>query len=222
MRGGPSYTCRPAPPLRSRSAYDVLLPIDPATSYNKTAIHQVPSYSLGRDTIGEAKERSQGPAQYRIKSSIDFGNHPTLSKDGGRHGMRFGTEKLLVNDEAQPAPGDYDTSGYEKTGRYKKMPNYSIEGREAWRDPTAAPGPGVGEYKYEQAMRTGKLHPTKWTMQGKTEPIDPPRGSRRYIPPGPPDYNTIGAGAKNPHVNSQTTRPPNYGTSRDHRGLLDI
>merc|ERR1711948_29858 len=169
-------------------------------------------------SLDSNKELSQGPAQYRIPSTMDCTGHPTHSKDQGR---KFGTERLLVNDEAQPAPGDYDTMCYEKSGRYKKQPNYSIQGREAWRDPTAAPGPGVGEYKYEKVTRVGKITTQKWTLQGKTEPIEPPRGSRRYIPPGPPDYNTIGAGAKNPHVNSQTTRPPNYGTSRDHRGLLD-
>lgn len=216
MRGGPSYTCRPSPPLRSRSAYDVLLPIDPARSYNKTAIHQVASYSMASQSLGEAKERSQGPAQYRIPSTLDGFSHPTMARDGGR---RFGTEVLLVNDEAQPAPGDYDTSGYEKTGRYKKNPNFSIQGREAWKDPTAAPGPGVGEYKYEGVTRTGKTLPTKYSMQGKTEPIEPPRGNRRYIPPGPPDYKTLGAGARNDYVSKE--RAPQYTQSRDHRGLLD-
>lgn len=216
MRGGPAYTCRPAPPLRSRSAYDVLLPIDMMSSYKKTACSSTPSFSLGRESLDNAKEQSQGPAQYRIPSTMDCSSHPTIAKDGGR---KFGTERLLANDETQPAPGDYDTAGYEKTGRYKKQPNFTIPGREAWRDPTAAPGPGVGEYEYQKVMRTGKITPYKWSMQGKTEPIEPPRGNRRYCPPGPSDYRPPGGGARNEHVAKD--RPPQYTQSRDHRGLLD-
>merc|ERR1712070_674082 len=73
----------------------------------------------------------------------------------------------------------------------KKSRVVVIQGREAWRPRTEAPGPGVGEYKYEQANRNGKLTPLRFTIQGRNEP-SPDGKSKRLTSidpgPGPPHY----------------------------------
>jgi len=171
-RRGPAYTIRQSCKTRSRSATDVLLPVDVVRSFNSVQ-RSGPSWTVGRSDLPLEKERSHGPGHYTFKSTMDPNPHPLYSRDLGR---KFGTERLLVNDEAMPAPGDYSVAGFEKSGRYKKSPNYVIQGREAWREPTAAPGPGVGDYKFENVFRTGKTTPVRWSLQGKTEITDPPTG----------------------------------------------
>jgi len=172
-RRGPAYTCRPHCPMKSRSAPDVLLDTDVYKAFNKTQT-MGPCYSAGLASFPNVQERSQGPAQYTIPSSMDPGSHPTFSKDTGR---KFGTERLLANDEASPAPGDHDVSNFNAIGRFRRQPNYSITGREAWREPTKAPGPAMGEYQFDNITRTGKMSPIKWNMQGKNELSEPPFGA---------------------------------------------
>merc|ERR1719453_2014216 len=149
-------------------------------------------WSMGNSSFFSEKEKSPGPAEYSIPSIMDPSKHPVIVKDTG---PRFGSEVLEPRDPAGPAPGDYDANAVNHSSHIKKMPSYTIEGREAWAPRTTAGGPSVGEYpRMSEAMRTGKLSPIKWNMQGKTEPLDPPLGSRQYPSPAPNHYKCPGAG----------------------------
>jgi len=214
---GPSYSIRPTLPtmvdLQKRSTN-----FQTGDVYKSMAatLPIAPSWSCGMKDFKASEEKSPGPTEYRIKSTMDPNSHPTCSKHTG---PRFGTETLLASDgSGLPGPGEYDVMKFEKSSVISTKPKYTIQGREAWRAPTAAPGPGIGEYKYEQAMRYGKNTPIHWSMQGKTEPLAKPRGSRRYISPGPPHYNPPGAGAKNEKVNKNKEPVWKFGT--EHRGLV--
>merc|ERR1719238_2180060 len=109
-------------------------------------------------------------------------------------GARFGSEVLEPRDPTGPAPGDYDPSAAVHSSTIKSTPNFTIQGREAWKAPTVAPGPGIGSYDYSKATRIGKLTPIHWNMQGKTEPLERPLGQRQYEAPGPAHYNGPGTG----------------------------
>jgi len=157
---------------------------DPVGAFNSLLRH-APECTMAPKFFNPPKELSQGPAEYAIPSSMDPFPHPTIGKNNG---ARFGSEVLQPRDPTGPAPGDYDPDAIDKSSTLKKQPNFSIQGREAWRPPQAAPGPGVGEYKYETSTRVGKMTPLRYTMAGKTEPLARPLGARQYQLPGPPHY----------------------------------
>eukprot|EP00931_Biecheleriopsis_adriatica_P005838 TRINITY_DN107322_c0_g1_i1.p1 TRINITY_DN107322_c0_g1~~TRINITY_DN107322_c0_g1_i1.p1 ORF type:complete len:304 (+),score=55.66 TRINITY_DN107322_c0_g1_i1:37-912(+) len=213
LRGGPKYSMRPAlsKPLRKNS--DGMLDVDVNKAFD--ACHNTgPKFSMGKIIIGGQIAPSPGP-QYKIGSTMDPDSHPTIPKHTG---TKFGTETLQVLDEDAPAPGQYDQMTYKLSGQIKRLPSYTMQGREAWNDPTEAPGPAPGEYKYEKATRVGKLTPLTWSMQGKTEPISPARGERATVKPGPGHYPIADMTAKNGYSHLKY-KPPNWTFSQDSRGL---
>jgi len=172
-RGGPQYSIRGKCMTRSNSGPESLLDNDVVKSWNTTQ-PSVASYSVGRLPIVQPPERTPGPSHYVQRSILGSSSHPTLSKDLGR---QFGRERLLVNDEAMPAPGDYDVSGFEQAGRFKKSATPVIQGREAWADPPVAPGPAPGDYNFDEIFRNGKHTGSRLTIQGKSEMTQPPIGA---------------------------------------------
>lgn len=213
-RGGPSFTCRPKPPIKSPSTNDTMLTLDVFSAFNASK-RVGPSYSVGMLPMPGVCERSKGPAEYKIKSTMDPRSHPTIPKHTG---AKMGSETLLVKDEERPAPGQYDHEAFKRSGTIPQAPRWTTQGREAFVDRAEAPDPGPGEYPVEHGSRLGKHTPITWTMQGKTEPLAQPRGSRLYPNPGPPHYNPPGAGAKNDHC--ATHRPPKWRLGSEPRGLL--
>merc|ERR1719491_776204 len=170
-----------------------------------------PSHSMGMQSFQPPLEKSPGPMEYKMKSTMDPNSHPTAPKHTG---PRFGTEILLASDgTGLPGPGEYDVHNtFINSSAVKKRPNFTIQGREAWRPRTEAPGPGIGAYDYDQATRVGKITPIHWTAQGKTEPLAKPRGERRYISPGPAHYDCPGAGSRNEKVNKEKEPQFKFGT----------
>lgn len=213
LRRGPSYTCRPQLQRRTQSATNVMLTPDVCKALDATR-PSGPCWSMSVQLLNSMHDASPGPAQYMVPSTMNPNKHPTIPKNTG---PKFGTEVLQANDEDAPAPGQYTVDNYEASARIKRSPSYSCQGREAWREPTRAPGPGVGEYEYPFVTRTGKITPSRYTMQGKTEPLEKPRGERRYILPGPGHYPVPGAGAKNDNVARH--RSPMWRFGRELRGL---
>lgn len=212
LRGGPRYSMRPSlsKPLRTNS--DGVLDTDPVKAFD--ACHKTgPKFSIGKHLIGN--QIADGPGSYNIPSIMAPEQHPTLHKTTG---FKFGSETLKVFDEDAPAPGQYDQMQYKNSGMYPRKPTYTMQGREAWGERTAAPGPGVGEYQYEKAMRNGKITPIKWNMQGRTEPLKFPRGERRLIKPGAGHYAVPGTlGGKSLYVDKD--KPSEWSFSRETRGL---
>jgi len=170
-RRGPAYSCRQPCLKRSQSSSGTILPIDVAKSF-EAAKGRSPSYSMGRTSIAREPDRTPGPQHYDPPEIMGSSCHPTLPKN---RGFQFGRERLLVNDEPSPAPGDYSVEGFEKLGTYKRMPKLPIQGREAWRESaTQLPGPEQGEYQFDNVTRRGKDTPIRWTMQGRTDGSEPP------------------------------------------------
>lgn len=213
---GPSYTMRASLPIFIGKKTTNFQVGDIQRCYSATFPNS-PAWSMGLQSFKTPEDKSPGPTEYKLRSTMDPNKHPTCPKNTG---PRFGTETLLSSDgSGLPGPGEYDTiKAMEKSSAIKTRPRVNIQGREAWRDPTAAPGPGIGEYDYQQATRVGKITPIKWTAQGKTEPLAKPRGSRRYISPGPDHYNPPGAGAKNELVNR--LKAPEWKLGSESRGLV--
>lgn len=213
MRRAPSWSVRPMLPRKFGNGIDPLLKVDVFKSIDKTK-PSAPSFSMGAASFYSITDRSPGPSQYNIPSIMDPKRHPTCPKI---QGYTFPCEIPLVNDEEMPAPGQYSLDKFECSGRIKKMPVWKIQGREAWSERTAAPGPVPGEYDVSKCMRTGPITGLKWSLQGKTEPLDPPRGERRKPPPGA-DYDIPGLlSAKNQHVAIE--KPPMWKFGRCPRGL---
>ncbi|CAE7873099.1 unnamed protein product [Symbiodinium microadriaticum] len=105
-----------------------------------------------------------------------------------------------------PAPGQYDQNAFKHSGQIRRAPVYTAQGREAWRDPVAAPGPVPGEYNVERALRNGKITPFK------------PLCERATVKPGPGHYKLPSIGERNayPHIE----KPPLWKFLQEPRGLL--
>lgn len=211
-RRGPSYSMRRMVPSYFGKKNNNFQVGDVFRGMNATMASS-PSYSMGVQPFLPPRDKSQGPAEYAIQSTMDPSKHPTISKHCG---ARFGSEVLEPRDPTGPAPGDYDPNAIIHSSTLKKPPNFTIQGREAWAPRTTAPGPGVGEYPFEHCMRTGKLSPIHWGMQGKTEPLDPPLGSKQFETPGPAHYKCPGGGGNTDAYKSQA---PIYKFSSEARGL---
>lgn len=211
-RRGPAYSIRKPLPAYFGKRFTNFSVGDVVKSLDAT-LPRPPSYTMGIQYFQPPQEKSQGPAEYKVNSTMDPSRHPTIPKHTG---PRFGSEVLNVADPTGPAPGDYDPSAIQHSSTLKTIPKFTIQGRESWKPPTAAPGPGVGEFDISNVMRTGKLTTTKWTIQGKTEPLDPPLGSKQYEAPGPATYNGPGAGAK---TNPMKTQNPIWKFGSEARGL---
>jgi hypothetical protein len=170
---------------------------------------------MGKQLIGNQIRDAPG-GQYNIPSIMEPNQHPVMHNTTG---FKFGSETLKVFDEEAPAPGQYDQMQFKNSGMYPRKPRYTMQGREAWNDPTTAAGPAPGEYKYENANRTGKITPIKWNMQGKTEPLDKPRGERRLVKPGAGHYTVPGTlGGRSMYVDKD--KPSEWTFSRETRGLV--
>jgi len=216
-RSGPAFTCRPALHVRQMaSGSDNRLLLNTFAAYDAT--HRVASsYSMGLLPLCGEIERSKGPAEYKVQSTMDSRGNPMIPK---HQGTTFGSEVLLVDDEVTPAPGDYDKEAFKASARIPRAPKYSMAGREAFIDQAGAAAyePAPGEYDTNHKFCTGKDTPVEWTAQGKTEPRNPPTGSRMCVPPGPAHYKPPGGGARNNHCASH--RPPAYTLPQEVRGLL--
>lgn len=224
QRVGPAYSLRPNVTFGRAKSNPVFCRGDPHKCMDMTKPHG-PSFSCGQATIADSLIRSPGPAAYMLKTTMDPNGHPTIRKN---RGARFGTELLAATDEAGPGPGEYDdVKAFKRSAACKEMPAFTTQGREAWREKPVAPGPGVGDYPgLEHCTRVGKHTPITYTVQGKTEPIEPARGAERISQqPGPAHYAVPGAGvagdkdaAKNQHCSK--TRPPEWKQGRESRGLV--
>lgn len=220
MRVGGKYSFRqmlPNPMMPSRHAPKNFQAGDPHKASNAVK-YKPPSYTIGLAGLFDHRDKSQGPATYKIKSTMDPSPHPTIHR---ALGARFGSATLLASDNGStPAPGDYSHEAFVHSGTIVKKPTWVIEGREAWMPKSEAPSMGPGEYQVDGLMRNGPDRPFRWTMQGKTEPIEPPRGAERLSDKPPPwHYNPPGTmDCKNQHCASYS--PPNWGTSKEPRGLL--
>jgi len=213
-RRGPSFSMRPMVPSVYTKRNDNFQAGDVFRSFNAT-LRTAPCFSMaGRADFRTPTETSQGPAEYPIKSSMDPGIHPTVPKN---RGSRFGSEVLEPRDPPGPAPGQYELTDPAVSSTIKSIANFTIQGRESWKPPTAAPGPEVGEYEFFHSMRTGKSTPIRWNMQGRTEPLKKPLGARQYQNPGPDHYGAPGAWPANPNPNKHC--PPNWKFGGEPRGL---
>jgi len=123
--------------------------------------------------------------------------HPTNFKT---QRTKFGLEARMGGvSKTTPGPGEYndkDTYSSEKP----TPPTWNCQSRDAWDINYTKMGPGPGTYDYDKALKSGQITSEEWVMAEKLEGPDPPRGSSRYINPGPPAYKTLGAGAKNNDV----------------------
>jgi hypothetical protein len=214
-RRGPKFSIRaPLPSIFAKKTGNQGLMLDVLRSY-ETTLRSVPKWTCSMHPLPIALHATPGP-EYHIKSTMDPSQHPTIPKTTG---PRFGAEVLNPRDPTGPAPGDYDPNAIIHSSTIKSCPNLTIQGREAWREPTAPPGPGVGEYKYEHAMRTGKLTPLQYKMQGRNEPVIKPSG----ISPGPPHYFRCSAGqeksVKHLKFNPTLNQAPIWKFGCEPRGL---
>lgn len=185
-RRGAIFSIRGALPsqlVKNTGHQDLVL--DALRGYRAT-LPTVPSWSCAKHYHPVNSNASPGPGEYHVISCMDPNKHPSIPKHTG---PRFGTEVLEPRDPPGPAPGDYDPNAIVHSSTIKKSRVVVIQGREAWRPRTEAPGPGVGEYKYEQANRNGKLTPLQFTIQGRNEPSPDGKGMvPACVSPGPPHY----------------------------------
>jgi hypothetical protein len=136
-------------------------------------------------------------------------------------GTRFGSSSLLASDPGgvAPAPGQYNPDAWIFSSMHRTFPNYKVQGRESWKESSLKmPGPEQGEYNAGNTYRTGPATGIRWTIPHGLDPLEQPRGERRFTSPGPPHYRPPGAGARNEHV--AKTRPTAWAFGHDERGLL--
>eukprot|EP00747_Dinoflagellata_sp_TGD_P181277 gnl/TRDRNA2_/TRDRNA2_35063_c0_seq1.p1 gnl/TRDRNA2_/TRDRNA2_35063_c0~~gnl/TRDRNA2_/TRDRNA2_35063_c0_seq1.p1 ORF type:complete len:392 (+),score=64.72 gnl/TRDRNA2_/TRDRNA2_35063_c0_seq1:52-1227(+) len=212
QRNGPSWTVRGKNEMtRSRSAgapVDLVGDVSKAIDYTKSSF---PAWTMSGGCPVTEYEKSLGPAEYTILSTMNTGKHPTLSKKSGM-AYSWGTQQLERPPRwknTNPGPGNYEDGAFKKSSLRPSPLKYTIQGREAWAGRAEAPGPDPGTYTYEKVMKNGKITCPRYTMQGKTEPLDPPLGARQVEAPGPATYNPPGtAQCKNQYCSA--TRPPKF------------
>jgi len=213
-RAGPSYTMRrPLPHFTELGKKNTGFAVGDVCKALDATKPRPPAFTMGIQFCVPPKEESQGPAEYKVPSTMDPQKHPTIPKNCG---ARFGSEVLEPRDPTGPAPGDYDPGAIVHSSTLKRPPNFTIQGREAWMPRSVAPGPGIGEYKYEKANRLGKLTPLSYTIPSKGEPVDPPLGSRQYETPGPAHYDCPGAGGD---MHAHKSRAAIWKFGSESRGL---
>lgn len=211
-RRGPSYSIRRPLPNFFGKRNDNFAAGDVIKSLNATLRHS-PSFTMAPSPFQPAPEKTQGPAEYKIASTMDPNKHPTIPKNCG---ARFGSEVLNPRDPAGPAPGDYDANAIIHSSGIRKQPNFTIQGREAWKARTEAPGPGVGEFPgMDKVLRNGFMTPIRYGMQGKTEPLDPPLGERQYESPSPAHYH----GTEGVNTDGYKAKAPLWKFGSESRGL---
>eukprot|EP00913_Durusdinium_trenchii_P019053 g17907.t1 len=185
LRVGPKWSFRPSltKPLRSNS--DGMLDTDPSKAYD-ACYGSAPKFSIGKTLIGAKDPLADNPGpHYLVPSTMDPKGHPTIWKNAG---CRFGSETLQVNDEERGVahPRRACAWAVQAGGLQAEWPD--PEGTGAWREPVAAPTPVPGEYRVEKTTRVGKITPYRFTMYGRLDPLEPARGERATIKPGPGHY----------------------------------
>lgn len=211
----PKWSFRPSltKPLRSNS--DGMLDTDPSKAYD-ACYGSAPKFSIGKTLIGAKDPLADNPGpHYLVPSTMDPKGHPTIWKNAG---CRFGSETLQVNDEDGPAPGQYKQEAFKQSGQIRRAPVYTCQGREAWREPVAAPTPVPGEYRVEKTTRVGKITPYRFTMYGRLDPLEPARGERATIKPGPGHYKLPDLSDRNAYPDKE--KPAQWKFGQEPRGLL--
>jgi len=222
QRGGPSFSMRPGRMVCPASFVKKNKNFQVGDVFRSMRATQpeAPSCSMGVQVMAGwcEKERSQGPAEYGFKSSLDPSTHPTFPKN---RGARFGSENLEPRDPGSfPAPGNYDVECYVNTSSVKRAPSYICGGREAWAPRSQKPSAEAGEYHtkaFEGSMKHGKLTPLQFNMQGKTYALDPPLGQRSHQTPAAPHYGNPGAWPEK--VNPNKPNPICFKQGSESRGL---
>lgn len=235
-RSSPAYSMRALPQPGTNKRNTNFQVGDPHKASNAVK-PSPPNYSMGTTGLDLHVERSQGPLAYGFKSTMDPRQHPTHSKSC--LGFNFerdktGRDEIQVRSRGTPGPGEYPLEGCVGSGSkhrpardirfqnssMKSAASFTTQGREAWRAPSAPPGPGIGEYDYSKAMRTGKIDSTKWSMPGKGEPLEFPLGERRYERPGPDSYDIpTTEKSRNHDVSSSKPRSSKYRFNSEPRGI---
>lgn len=224
-RIGPHFSMRPQVnfgSLLQRSSY---LPPD-KTVFVGCDVHKSlekvryigPSFSMGSLPTVFEKDKSPGPAEYALATTLNTGidNKPWIERESS-----IVKKSVPAPPPAKsPGPGEYELDRYENNSVYRKLPNWTCTGREAWAARKGAQGPSPGEYDISKVMKNGKICPPTYTCQGKTEPIQPPRGAERVCgTPAPWTYDPPGApNCLSPHC--AKTRPPHWPMQKEPRGLL--
>lgn len=215
LREGPKWSMRGSlsKPLRSNS--DGMLDTDPSRAYD-ACYGTAPKFSIGKTLIGVKDPLADNPGpHYLVPSTMDPKGHPTIWKNAGG---RFGCETLQVNDEDGPAPGQYNQEAFKQSGQIRRAPVYTCQGREAWREAVAAPTPVPGEYNVEKATRTGKITPYRFTVYPRLDPLEPARGERATIKPGPGHYKLPNLADRNAYPDKE--QPARWKFGQEPRGLL--
>jgi len=215
-RRGPAFSMRKSLPNLHGKKIDPTLSLDLFRAFSAT-LPTAPAVSMGLQYIFPPRERSPGPAEYPMKSTMDPQGHPLVPKN---RGARFGSEVLEPRDPPGPAPGQYELdTAADNSSTLKRAPKPTIQGRDAWRPPTAAPGPGVGEYDFSKAMRTGKMTPLQWNMQFRPDANKKPRGQGQYVNPGPDAYHVPCAPGNGPKAHPMKNQVPLWKFGTEPRGL---
>lgn len=225
-RIGQSYSMRPQVTFGSLLQRSSYLPPD-KTVFVGCDVHKSlekvkyigPSFSMGALPVGLGKDKSPGPAEYTLHTMLKTGidNKPLVERTSN---ITKKKDIVAPPPAKSPGPGEYELDRYESSSVFKSLPKWTCSGREAWLPRTTAPGPSPGEYDISKALKNGKISPPTFTAQGKTEPIEPPRGAERVCgTPAPWTYDPPGApNCISPHC--AKTRPPHWPMQKEPRGLL--
>lgn len=221
-RKGVSYTMRTKNDIKPKTNAGAVLSSNVAAAFDASK-PIAPSYSMGSIMPPSIYEKSPGPAQYLQQCTMQTRKYP-LSRLGHKHtGYKFGSElqRPLPRNAKNPAPGDYDQEAFKKSAAIRTMPAYTSQGREAWKDPTCAPGPNPSTYDCSNKFRVGKDTPIRFSIALPDPKPLPGRGAMSFIGPGAPDYQEMGAnGEKNKaRVDMLKGKAAQWKFSKDVRGL---
>eukprot|EP00929_Paragymnodinium_shiwhaense_P008817 TRINITY_DN112793_c0_g1_i1.p1 TRINITY_DN112793_c0_g1~~TRINITY_DN112793_c0_g1_i1.p1 ORF type:complete len:314 (+),score=77.63 TRINITY_DN112793_c0_g1_i1:103-1044(+) len=228
-RIGPMYSLRPQVSFGSLLQRSSYLPPD-KTVFVGCDVHKSmqkvkyigPSFSMGALPSGFDKDKSPGPAEYGLPSTLQNGIESSNKPPPQEFESKITKRKPAAKPPGKsPGPGEYEHERYEASSTFSKLPKWTCAGREAWAPRSTAPGPSPGEYDISKALKNGKNSVLTYSLQGKTEPIEPPRGAERVSgKPAPWTYDPPGApNCLSPHCSK--TRPPQWPFQKESRGLLD-
>lgn len=213
-KASPSYTMRPKTTWNPRGATNAFSTGDVYKAYKKV-IRRNASWTMGgHPNLPVFSDTSPGPSQYKQPCTMDsFNDHPTTHKTMR---TKFGCAQRLGGiTKTTPGPGDYfDKDTYLST--QQSPPVFGIQSRDSFKVDYSQAGPGIGTYNPEKCTKNGLITSEKWTFGDRLEGPQPPRGSSRYLTPGPPAYNPPGVlGVKNNDVIKP--RMPKWGFGTESR-----
>eukprot|EP00746_Dinoflagellata_sp_MGD_P120532 gnl/MRDRNA2_/MRDRNA2_56016_c0_seq1.p1 gnl/MRDRNA2_/MRDRNA2_56016_c0~~gnl/MRDRNA2_/MRDRNA2_56016_c0_seq1.p1 ORF type:complete len:254 (+),score=33.77 gnl/MRDRNA2_/MRDRNA2_56016_c0_seq1:44-805(+) len=206
-KSSPSYSMRPRTTFNPRAATLAFSTGDVHKAYNKVLGRSASWTMGGHPNLPVFSDTSPGPAEYKQPCTMDsFNDHPTCSKTMR---TKFGCATRLGGVvKSTPGPGDYfDKDKYLST--QQTAPVFGIQSRDSFKVDYSKAGPGIGTYDPDKCTKNGLITSEKYTFGDRLDGPQPPRGSSRYINPGPPAYHPPGAGAKNNDV--VKTRMPKWG-----------